>query len=504
MADTTETVETETTEASKSTADKIVAAVTDISKRLEDFEKKDEERYDKLEKKIEEASKPNYRYGIPNGNVHGLIKGESPNNSRPFSFMRLGIALAKKAGHEMNWADYAKTEVDICKRLAGAYAAHGYAGEMCAPLATELMPERDTEMADGTTLPGIDVNLIKECRDIMADSMSGFDPDELEWLQKRGHVPIRKDLSANTATTGGTLIAMPAQGELIDLLRGVEVFPRVGAREIDLPPQGQIRFPRVTSGVTIAAYAEGATVSESTPGTGALELAAKAYSGLVDIPDELMKFATSVAVEAWLRGEMVLDLGLQVDSDRIAGAGGTAIQGIINYSGFRTVIASTPGATGDTLDPEDPSRLFADIADQNAPVDRGFFYAMTNTLWGGITTRRLDQGSGAGTGAFAFNVGANQVGGGPIRTVLNGHQVVGSTQIPTDRVKSSNSSLTLLLAGVGSDYMIARAGIIDIAMTNSDDVKFTQRISTMRATQYTDGGPLHENSFGMIDDISNS
>ena len=198
----------------------------------------------------------------------------------------------------------------------------------------------------------------------MKASLEGLDPDE--WRS------IRKDLSANTATTGGTLVALPSQGELIELLRAQEVFSRVGAREITLPPQGSIRFPRHTSGITIGSFAEGATVTESTPGTGELLLQAKAYSGLVDVPEELMKFATSVSVEAWLREQFVRDLSLQTDSDMISGAGGTGIQGVINYSGLRTVTASTTGGNGDTLDPEDPVRLPADIADQNAPVDQGF------------------------------------------------------------------------------------------------------------------------------------
>ena len=106
-----------------------------------------------------------------------------------------------------------------------------------------------------------------------------------------------------------------------------DVLEALGVK-IDLPPQGRLRFPRVTAGVTIAAYAEAATVTESTPATSALELAAKAYSGLVDIPEELIKFATSVSVEAWLRSEFARDISLQTDSDMIVGAGGTAIQGI--------------------------------------------------------------------------------------------------------------------------------------------------------------------------------
>jgi len=472
-----------------STVEKAVDSIAGFGDRLE-----------QLEEKVEKASEVQYPYGQPGSGAHAVRKGESVLSSRPWSLMRAAIALKKRSLNEGGWDANAKVEMDLSERLAKEYNQHQKfaASGFLAPLASDLMPTGETHLTDGTVLPGLPVELVKECRDTMRASMGGLDWDEYEMLAKRGVISVQKDLSANVATTGGTLRGFAAQGELIELLRAQEVMSMVGAQEIDLPPQGAIRFPRVTSGVTINAYSEGATVTESTPGTGALELAAKAYSGLVDIPDELMRFATSVAVEAWLRQEFIRDLSLKTTQDMINGAGGTSIQGLVNYSGLRTVTATTTGANGDTLEAEDPIRLYADIADQNAPVDRGFFYAATNTLLAGLMTRQDSQG------AFIFNIAANSLGGGAVQQTLNGHRLMGSTQVPTDRTKGASSNLTMLLGGVGADYVIARSGVVEITMTNSDASKFQQRISTMRGTSYMDAGPRHEESFGIIDDITNS
>ena len=206
-----------------------------------------------------------------------------------------------------------------------------------------------------------------------------------------------------------------------------------------------------------------------------------------------------------MRTEFIRELALQTDRDMIYGAGGTAINGIINYSGVQTVTASTTAANGDTLEPQDPVRLFAAVADANAPVDRGFFFAMTNTLWGGITTRRADAvTAGDGAGPFVFSALTQVVGGGKVQKTLNGYPVVCSTQLPTNRSKGASSNLTVLLGGVGSEWIIARSGVAEIVVTNSDASKFQQRISTMRGTIYMDAGPRHEESFGYIDDLLNS
>ena len=477
------------------TLEKVSTGVDELRKQNVEFEKR-----------IEELSKPRYPHGVPNGAPH-IRTGEDPLTSRPYSMLRLAKALAMRASNDMDWSKNAKVELELSNDLRKAYydSMSFQTGNILVPLGTELMPTHPTELSDGTKVDGLPTDLVRKCRDLMAPSLSGFDPDEYEHLAKRG--VLRKDLSAVTATTGGTLVGLASQGELIEQLKAMEVMSQVGATQIDLPPQGRIRFPRQTSSVTIAAQSEGATVSESTPATSALELTAKPYSGLVDIPDELLRFSTSVAVEAWLRTEFLRELALKTDRDMIYGAGGIGIQGIVNYSGIKTVLATGTGATGDTLAPQDPVRLFAAIADANAPVDRGFFFAMTHTLWGGLSTRRANSGYAAANdslGPFVFSALTQMVGGGRPQKSLNGYPVICSTQIPADRVESSATTLTLLLGGVGPEWIIARAGVAEIVVTNSDASKFQTRLSTMRGTVYMDAGPRHEESFGMIDVLLNS
>jgi hypothetical protein len=162
---------------------------------------------------------------------------------------------------------------------------------------------------------------------------------------------------------------------------------------------------------------------------------------------------------------------------------------------LNTRTAGTTGANGDTLDPPDPALLYGDIADANAPVGLGFFYGLTATKWAGLIT------SQATTNEFIYGA---QVGQGGAGKTLWGERVVCSTQVPTDRAKGSATDLTLLLGGVGPEWLIARSGVIDLQMTNSDASKFQQRLSTMRGTLYVDAGPRHEASFGMIDDLLNS
>lgn len=454
--------------------------------------------------KIEELSKAQYPYGVPGG-APAVRTGESALTSRPYSLVKLAVALRKRMNNDSDWASGAKVELELSNELRKAYGSYSnLSSNVLIPLGSDLMPTGDTELVDGTSVPGVDVALVRKCRDLMACSMAGFDPDEFAWLAKRGQIQLRKDLSAQVGTSGGTLVGLATQGELIEYLRGVEVFSQAGATQIDLPPQGRIRFPRQTGSVTIAATSEGATISESTPATSALELAAKPYTGLVDIPDELLRFSTSTAVEAWLRTEFLRELALKCDRDMFNGGGGSTIQGILSYSGIQSVTATTVGTDGNTLGPADAARLHAKIADTNAPVDRGFFYAMTNTLWAGLRTRRADAITAAdGAGPFVFNTFTGNMLTNGQSLSLDGHKVVCSTQVPRDRAKGSATDLTMVLGGVGSEWVIARAGVAEIVMTNSDASKFQTRTSTMRGTVYMDAGPRHEQSFGVVDVLVN-
>lgn len=478
----------------KTGAELVVETVEKVNATLDTLA----ERQKATEEKLEEVKKVHFPYGQPN-QAPGVRVGEDPLSSRPLSLARLCLAYRQPS----DYAEVAKHELEVSRELRKHFELQGWSPAglgFCFPFSTDHMPRDDSKTEDGQTLQPFPAELIEKCRQGLVGSYNP-DLDQARWVAKRaGYEQLYKDLSSQVSTTGGTLVGLPAQGELIDLLRPLELFSRVGAQEMALPPQGSVRFPRDTGDPTIDAFAEAGTITESTPSTGELTLTAKKYAGLVDIPVELMKFATSVSVEAWLRGKFVRRVAIKTDRDMIDGAGGTKIKGVITYSGLRVVIASTTGANGDTLEAEDPSRLMADIEDQDARTDESFFFALRPNLWQRVSHRRADSvTAGDKAGPFLFNTAFDAAAAIPRR--LEGEAVVKTTQIPRDRAKGSATDLTLLLAGVGRSWMIARSGVVEIDMTDSDGTKFGQGLNTMRGMVFMDAGPEHEEEFGIVDDL---
>lgn len=410
-----------------------------------------------------------------------IAVGERAGSSRPFSFARLGVALAKQKDNQ-DWSDIAKLEMGFCKEFSKRVGCS--TGSIAVPIGSEFMSE-EFDLAD----------LRKEWSDMSKDSLKGFDPDEMRWMVGQ----LDKSMSFRTHTTGGTFVDFPEQGELIDLLRNTSVFGQIpGITNVQLPQQGAIRYPRVTSGVTIGSYAEVETTSESTPGSDEVSLEAKKYAGLVKFSEEFMKFATSVSADAFVRNEMTQDINLQVDADIISGGGGKSILGLINYTGITTHTASTTGANGNTLEPADIDILIAKMADANVPVDRGVFIALRNRLWASLKHREDTNGRPK------FNLSAESYGGGRPQKVMSGEPVYTSTNIPATRAKASGTDLTLVLAGVPSELYIGRAGAMEIAMTNSDGTDFQTGKFTLRGVHYVDAVPKHEESFGLIDTLLQS
>lgn len=415
------------------------------------------------------------------GKAPGIAFGERAGASRSFSFSRLAVGLQKQRENS-DWRDVAKLEMEFCKEFSKG--VHCSAGHVAVPIGVEFLSE-EFGMA----------KLQKEWSDMSKDSLKDFDPDEMAWMAGQ----LNKSMSFRTHTTGGTMVDFPEQGELIDLLRNTSVFGQIpGITNVQLPQQGAIRYPRVTSGVTAGSYAEVDTVSESTPGTDEVSLEAKKYAGLVKFSEEFMKFATSVSADAFVRGEMTSDINLQVDADIINGGGGKSILGLINYTGIETHLASTLGTNGNTLEPADIDILIAKMADNNAPVDKGAFIALRNRLWASLKYREDT------TGRPKFNLSAESYGGGRAQKMMSGEPVYTSTNIPATRAKASGTDLTLVLAGIPSELYIGRSGAMEIAMTNSDGTDFADGKFTLRGVHYVDAVPKHEESFGIIDTLLQS
>lgn len=457
-------------------------------------------RLDRLEKGIndlvsiaKDAAKP----FVPQ--APSIRKGESVMTSRPFSYGRLMLAVVRKNAGDLEFGSHSKVELEMAQKLrkeSDAMCGQGGSGysQFCAPVASVFMPVswRDAEITkeDGGSLdlPGYSKELVKEVRDHFKCSPS-YDPDEADRLG------IRKDMVRNDATLGGTLVPLAAQGELIEVLRNSMALTRVpGVRMVPLPPQGSIRYPRQTSLTSISAYSEGATVSESTFSTGAITLTAKKYAGLVDVTEELLRFAGNASVESLLRQDLAEQTARVTDKDMLEGTGGTAILGLSNIPSIQTRDAGTGGSNGDTLWPEDPQLLIAQMAGANAPVDRGTAILMRPELWGSITTARDAQGGFLFQWAFSNGMGPS---------TLMGHPVILSTNVPNDRREGSAANLTMVFVVVPSEILIGQSGVMDFAMTDSDASKFQAGVKTVRCVSYMDMGVRHEASVGLTDKILN-
>jgi len=424
---------------------------------------------------------------VPELAAPAIRKGESIMSSRPLSVAKMIQAVIKEKNGEMNWNEGAKIELELASRVrkeadAQCNGASGYS-KFCVPIGTEFMTRRWG--ADGSETPGFSADLIKEVQDHYGQKWD-FDPNEARQM-------VRKDQLRNDALLGGSLVPLAAQGELIEVLRNSSAIGRLpGVRRVPLPPQGSIRFPRQTSATSISAYGESATISESQIGTGSVTLSAKRYSGLVDMTDEILRFADNPSMEVLVRMDLAEQTALVRDADCLTGTGGLAILGLLNIPSIQTKTASTTHADGNTLHPEDIVNLIAQMAGANAHVERGVGTLMRPELLAMIGVSRDDQN------AFAFGAAFQN---GAAGSSLWGYPVVTSTNISNTRRKGSGTNLTYVLVVVPSEIMLGETGIMDFAMTDSDASKFQQGIKTVRCISYCDMAVRHESGVGLIDTL---
>lgn len=437
-----------------------------------------------LAKTVDERSKPIAPWAFGFGRAPGAVIGESSLSSRPFSFARLAKGLLSIKGQlGSDEREDAKTELEYSYRLAKSMGVAGYA----VPLDSRMLVDQGEAEKQGDKYVG----LAKEWKQ-MNTNLQSLDQDEYQY--------IAKQLTAGVQTTGGSFIPGPAQGEIIDLLRAQALFGGAirGMREVTLPPQGSIEFPRVTSGVTISAYAESDATSESTPGTGDVKLEAKMYSGMVQMSQNFLKFATTVSGDAFVRTQLTLDTDLKIDRDIINGTGGKFIKGLLGYSNLTSLTASTTSPSGDTLGSSDIDFLIAKMADASVPTNSGVFIAMTNVLMAALKHRKDSNNR------FLFDVAAMAFGGGTVMQLFSGKPIYGSPQIPRNRGKGAATNLTSVLVGIPSELYIGRAGAMVIDMTDSHASNFAEGKIAMRSTTYVDAVPAHEQSFGVIDQLVES
>jgi len=401
-----------------------------------------------------------------------------------------GYSVLKAAAYALGFVgpEYAKEEIHAHQQLRDLYAGYGFAPHhgqqsFLVPLASAHLPAFEPQGR----------RLRDELHQKMTAHASKFDPDEADWIGRRMH---RKALGTTPDTAGGTMVPLPMLGELIDLQRSLEVFATAGAREVALPPNGRVQFPKLTAASTAYWVGEGSAITESQPTTGNLDLQAKKLGVFVKLNNELLRFA-SPSAEGLVRLDMARAAALKADLAMLEGTGGTQIKGAITYSGIATHTASTTGANGDTFQPQDVALMESKLPDA---VEAPTAWVMRKAMFAALMNRRADSVSASdGKGAFLFRDMRSAAVGPPAE--LYGTRVVRSAQVSATRTKGSGTNLSYVLLGHFPDWIVARMGVMEFLASGLGDTALQNDMTYLRGIQHIDAGPRHAASFVLCDQL---
>ncbi len=405
-----------------------------------------------------------------------------------------GYSVLKAAAFALGFVgpEQAKEEIHAHHQLRDLYASYGFMPHhgqqsFLVPLASAHLPVFEPQ----------GLRLRDELHQKMTAQAARFDPDEADWIARRagGVNPRFKALGTTDDTAGGTFVPLPMLGELIDLQRSMEVFASAGAREVALPPNGRVQFPKLTAASTAYWVGEGSPITESQPATGNLDLQAKKLGVFVKLNNELLRFA-SPSAEGLVRFDMARAAALKADLAMLEGTGGTQIKGVISYSGITTHVASTTGANGDTFTPADVALMESKLPDA---VDAPTAWVMRKAMFAALMNRRADAVTASdGKGPFLFR-NTDATAGPPAE--LYGTRVVRSSQVSAARTKGSGTNLTYILLGYFPDWVVARMGVMEFLASGLGDTALQNDMTYLRGIQHIDAGPRQAASFVLCDTL---
>ena len=430
-----------------------------------------------------DASGKPWQFGRGEAPAHLHSRGEQPYS---LSKAILSIVTRDKTKAPLEWS--------ISEKLEQAGYAPSFGG-LLVPLGSDELwrvPGHEQEIERLAVV-------VKQAFPIIAD------PEEVAYLHKQY---AAKAMDPLDETLGGSLIALPSQGELITLLRPLAVVSRAGAQQIPLPPSGGLQYPKETGDPVFSWLSPNATITDTNVTTGALTLIAKRAAALIKVPNDLIRYARPTA-EALLRNSLAQRAALTEDLAFLEGSGGTIVpQGIINYAlsvnntPTRDKItlhnATTAGANGDTLEVEDVLKMMGLVEEAPDPFGPNA-WIMRPLMFTGLASARADAVSAADKkGPFLFPVTRGALGGA-VEKVLAGLPVLTSTQVSKTRAKGTGSNLTYILCGNFREAVIGRVGAIELAA--STDAGFTADQVWVRGIIRVDFGLRHPESFTISDTL---
>ena len=307
----------------------------------------------------------------------------------------------------------------------------------------------------------------------------------------------------------GAFVGDVMEGELIELVRPLQVLMAAGAREITMPASGRLAWPRqtgATKGYWVGMGQVGKRnrrLTEDEPTVGGLVLSCKKLGVMVRLPNDLFRFGSN-ALEAFIRTDIAEGIATtEQETMLFTGDPSNDLEptALVHYAGIQEHIASTVGANGDTFELEDVDYMRGKVEEANLPTDN-FRLIMRPMMFYKVRNRRADAiTAGDGAGPFLAQDIASTIANAGVANTLRGSIVHRTTAAPKDRVKGSSTNLTQILGGDFRQVIIGRHGVVEFGNTDSHEDDFANDISAMRAISYVDMIPRRENAFVECDNL---
>lgn len=415
------------------------------------------------------------------GNLRTLTKEQREavtNLEGEYDSLTEAIEIAER--QEARNANHAKVTVDTRKRRENSTDHENGLNKRASrefSLVKALMDQRNREKNDGIEADVIALGR-KEMR--AASGIMGEGVTIPSSLIQMGQNK-RAAMTAGTAGDGAEYVATDL-GDLVPVLALNPVAMSLGATMFT-GLQGNLSLPRQTSAFVPTYLGETSNGSESQPETDDIDLTPKRAGGYIDA-SKLFLIQSTVAAEAWLRGEIsrgfdrLIDRWAIYDGPNANGNGALALAG-------NTVAMGTNGA----------APTYAKLVEMTGMVDADYAlqgnlkFLTTAAMRAKLKTTAKDSGSGL----FAW---ADD-------NTISGFDALVSHVLPTNLEKGSSGTVChAILFGNWSELIIAMWGGVDIlndpyTQANGGKTRFV-------LNAYADTNVKHANSFAKIVDALNS
>lgn len=409
--------------------------------------------------------------------------GENSMSSRPLYMSKAAMVVSG-----MIDAECAKLEIQEFGRFRKAMQDHGNEykamkkNSLLVPLSWKLLPADISRSSDFMPMR-------KALHDAMAEEY--YDPDSIIHRKsvdvhrsKADEMKYKATMSSIDQTVGGAMVAPPAFGDLIPLLRNKMVMPNIGARNVPLPSQGSMQVPRQTSASTVNERPENTAGVESNPETDTITMNPREFIGLVRSSNQLLTYSPGMA-EAMIRSDMTDVMALTFDFACLSGSGGpNLVEGIIKQAVATggTVQAKTQGVDGNEWTPPDIARTIRTNMDRNSDVKT---WIMRPSMWLGITETRADSVA-AGDQAGQYLWSMFRTFGEDFGEMLRQRKVVTSNQVVNNQTKGAGTNLTYILGVDGDEIMVGMHGAVVMDANPWGDAAYAANQTLFRSIMYGD------------------